>query len=140
MRTRALRVIDENKALRWCADTLVTLRPAWWVTRAWIIATILFAIAGQGAHLIPRTFAGWTVLVALVLASAGLGKSKRQPKSRLWWVAAIVNVVAIVAFLPVIAANTNVRFQSVDYAAYYPEEAISSGMWADGRQVTNLFI
>jgi len=106
---------------------VVSLRPAWWLVRAWAAWVCLDAVVG---------FGGLLLLVALAAGSVWLGL-------RTWpgWFSGVIvvgNVVAAVVVLGMAASfpaslSSGYADESFDYA----EDL--TGVYLDGQQVTNIF-
>jgi hypothetical protein len=116
------------------AAFVVSLRPLWWVLRAWG----LFLLISAGAY--PRTEFGTVVLLTLVVLSVQWGRGKWLP----WrWTRGALVVASIISALALPAAIANlasaVHYQDSvageDYASYGPP----AGLVLDGSQVTNIF-
>jgi hypothetical protein len=94
--------IRRNPALASAIEFLVSLRPVWWVARAWLATWLVAAFFGN-----ERGFgmAGtwWFVLIAFVVISVQWGRG-RWHGNGVPALIAIGNVVAVVAVLPVMAA------------------------------------
>ncbi len=117
----------------WAAGVVsfvVSLRPVWWVLRAW---AVFYLITSSGY---PRNEVGFITLVALVVLSVQWGRGRWLP----WrWGRGALGVISIIAAC-VVPAATSSLFNAVQFADnFVPEEFISSGLTADGRTVTNIF-
>lgn len=56
-------------------EFVLSLRPAWWLLRAWVATYLLMlALGGPPAFPVPRTAVGFAVLAATVIASVWLGR------------------------------------------------------------------
>jgi hypothetical protein len=94
--------IRRNPALGAALDFVTTLRPLWWVVRAWVATWLLAAFFGM-----ERGYwfdgAWWIVLVAFVVVSVQWGRGRWLAKG----VPALIiigNVIAVLALLPLRAA------------------------------------
>ena len=149
------------RALRWFGSTLlewlrghpwwrpvegflVSLRPAWWVLRGWVVWQLTKPfVAWDDDGWMPRGFAGFVALGVLVVASVQWGRGRWRLPGRWQRLPVLVSAVAAVAVIPVMVAahDGSVVYvypdQSVAYAA--PVEP-SNGVWVDGMQVSNLFV
>ena len=135
--------IRRNPASASAADFIVSLRPIWWITRAWLAAWLVAAFFGN-----ERGFgmAGswWLVLVAFVIVSVQWGRG-RWHGNGVPALIAIGNVVAVVALLPVIAAAGDGGGSS-DYGVGYEDglnqasqEAPTEGLMLNGEQLSNIY-
>ena len=109
---------------------LVSLRPVWWVLRAW---AVFYIVTSSGY---PRNEVGFITLVALIVLSVQWGRGKWLP----WrWARGALVVVSIIAAFAVPAATSSL-FNAVQFADnFVPEDFVSSGLLSDGRTVTNIF-
>ncbi|MDR7086117.1 hypothetical protein J2X11_000956 [Aeromicrobium panaciterrae] len=126
--------IRRNPALAGIADFLVSLRPVWWVLRAWLATWLVAAFfGGERGYWFGGT--GWfLVLAAFVAISVQWGRGKWRSDRALPLIA-LGNVFAVVALLPVMAAAD-------DWQSSYVDEVYSpapSGTSIDGEQVSNIF-
>jgi hypothetical protein len=134
----AQRVLERLRGQRWwppVEDFLVTLRPAWWVLRGWVLWRIVTGLSGDG-HAMPATFVSLLVLVAIIVASAQWGRGRWHTRGVPQRLATVLSAVAVVAALPLLATSSPSEVQPV-YAADSPP---SDGVVVDGQQATNLFV
>lgn len=144
LRTEWLRVCEPlTSSATWARlrDFALSLRPAGWVARGWILAALLdAAVRDDGWHsLVPRhEVALFWYLVAVVI-SVQWGRGKWMP----WrWVKVLTLVATVAAFLgilPMADATT-----SMMRAARQPSPAAqlgvgSHGVIVDGERVQNIF-
>ncbi len=119
-------------------DFLVTLRPAWWVLRAWVAYQVVNASVGVAyTGALPDDPAGWLLLLVAVVASVELGRRGMHRRGPGWRGLVIAGNVLAVLLLPVAmdqARISSVR-QSVETYTVPPE----NGLWLDGREVRNVF-
>ena len=131
--------IRRNPALAGIADFLITLRPVWWVLRAWLATWLVASVfGGQQGYWFGST--GWfIVFAAFAVISVQWGRGEWGGKG----VAPLIvlgNVFAAIVLLPVIAAAddwSSTDYYADAYAGGQPEQ--STGMTLDGRSVTNIF-
>jgi hypothetical protein len=130
-------------------EFLRSIRPAWWVLRAWI----LVALGTWYAHphwwpslvVVPDVGPdGLSVLVLLaaVVVSVQLGRRELRTATATWLMA-VVNLVAAAGLWPVLLTMNEAVLYSA-YNDYGPRMARSPelpprGVFAGGRQVTNMF-
>ena len=109
---------------------LVSLRPVWWVLRAW---AVFYIVTSSGY---PRNEVGLITLIGFMVLSVQWGRGKWLP----WrWARGALVVVSIIAAF-VVPAATSSLFNAVQFADnFVPEDFMSSGLTADGRTVTNIF-
>jgi hypothetical protein len=109
---------------------LVSLRPVWWVLRAW---AVFYVITSTGY---PRNEVGFLTLAALVVLSVQWGRGRWLP----WrWARGALVVVSIIAAFVVPAAASSLFYAVQFEENFVPEDFMSSGLTADGRTVTNIF-
>lgn len=130
--------IRRNPTLAGMADFLVTLRPLWWVVRAWLAAWLVAAFFGR-EHGYGGQDGWWIiVLLAFVVISVQWGRGHWHVKG----VPALIvlgNVVAVVALLPVLAAADDWQGRDYYVEAYTGDPEQSLGVTLDGDSVTNIF-
>ncbi|QTE28982.1 hypothetical protein [Pengzhenrongella sicca] len=147
--TQPLRTSPTGRAL---VGFAASLRPLWWVLRAWVLFAALLtgsaSLIQVDQPFVPRTTATWLLLGLLVLASVqvgrGIGRRRRWTRRGL----AGVNVAAVVLALPMLAAfDTAVHHRLAStgaYPVYIQGPATSTppenGVFVDGMQVSNLFV
>lgn len=133
--------VRRHPAGRAALDLAVTLRPVWWVVRAWVATWLVMAFFGLEAGFMPRESLGWLLLLGAVLVSVQWG-SGRWGAPRIRPLIAVGNVVAVVALLPVFALAEGFESRTYDQA-YSGEPFVEgqdlTGLYLDGTQVTNVF-
>lgn len=142
--------LRRRPSTRAVADFLRTLRPAWWVVRAWVVLALLtwYAQPHWWSSLVVVPDVGpdgvsLALLVAAVIASVQLGRRGR-PTSRTGVVAvAGLNLAAAVGFWPVLLMmNEAVHTGALNYPGYnveYVPVAPEQGLYANGVQVWNVY-
>ncbi|MEP7763012.1 hypothetical protein [Sanguibacter sp. 25GB23B1] len=127
---------------RWPAvrDFLVSLRPVWWVARAWALFFVVASIAGIPFGLGPRGFLAFLLFVAVVVVSVQHGRGIWSPPERFAGAVTVLNVIAILAF-PFAASAVDGRGDGSTVATYAVEAAtVEDGVYLDGDRVQNLFV
>ncbi len=129
--------IRRNPALASALDFLVSLRPVWWITRAWLAAWLVAAFfgfqRGQG-------FDGdwWLVFVAFVVISVQWGRGRWHLPRGMGPVLFVGNLVAAIVAIPVLAYALDDR----EHHFYETEPAATqdlTGVYLNGSEVTNIF-
>lgn len=125
-------------------DFLVTLRPVWWVARAWIGYELLVLATGHRSGWVPRGFVQFLLLGGLVLLSVQWGRGRWLPR-RGRWLPVVASVAGLVLLIPaVMLAGDGERARFGSQVAYYPQYVEAAmpddGVWVDGMQVSNLFV
>lgn len=133
-------VVRRNPALAPVADFLVSIRPLWWVVRAWIAYWLIAAFIGFDAGFLPGDTVMWVVLLAFTVISVQWGRGR--------WVfrgvrplIVVGNVIAAVLLVPVVAMADDWTTQ-ISYPYYSDDGPVtgdSTGVYLDGSQVTNIF-
>jgi len=125
------------RAQRWwpgAVERAVLLRPAWWALRGALLGWLLVG-AFWGWGLTPG---GFLFLLAAVAASVEVGRRRPVvPWKRALVLAANVLAVLIAPFALSSVAGPQTVYVDGGYVSSDP--AASSGVWVDGRQVTNLY-
>jgi len=150
---RARAALDRLRERSWwppVEEFLLTLAPAVWLLRGWIVARVVSAVlralvpdGGAGGAWLPTTFLDWLLLVGLCIVSVQWGRGRWQDGrwSRRARVAA--TVVAVVAALPVVGAvaayDARATAVRVEYQTVYSPEAPQDGVVVGGMAVSNLF-
>jgi hypothetical protein len=142
-RSRLIETVHANPALTSAWSYAVSLRPAWWLVRAWVVTWLLAAMAGmQHSFWFDGVF--WVVMPVLAVVSVQWGRGRWSFRSQRELVK-VGNIAAAVVLLPVLWAAAS----SADHDAY--SEGYNSGV-ADasvdeppaglsltGKPVTNVF-
>lgn len=134
--------VRRHPAGRALLDLADSLRPVWWVLRAWVATYLAAGLLGGEAGFAPSTASWWLVLAVAVTVSVQWGRGA-WGAGRLRPVVVVGNVVAVVA-LPVVVAAAH-EWESYTYdQAYlssgYAESPDLTGLYLDGTQVTNVFV
>jgi hypothetical protein len=127
---------DAMERLPWYGpvrDFLVTLRPAWWVLRAWLAVALVRQMLGANETGIIGSFPAFVVLLLAIVGSVTLGR--RTPLRTAPGRAALLlgNVVAVLAFFPVIG-----QFAEPPGSYYEESWTQQSGLWNDGGPVEDI--
>ncbi|MET0788759.1 MAG: hypothetical protein ABWY33_05895 [Cellulomonas sp.] len=131
---------------------LVSLRPVWWLVRAWIGYEVLaMYFGGAASTAIPRSLLSVVVLLVAVVVSVQCGRGVWLGSPRTRWLVVTANVVAMVALLPVVSwVQGKLQYQEALVAGYesgayaggtqtiYKDKTVD-GVVVDGMQVSNLF-
>lgn len=128
--------IHRNPALAGIADFLVTLRPAWWLVRAWVAYEVFALLGGSRDSFVPTEVVLWLVLAAFVMVSVQWGRGKWHFRG-LAPAIIVGNVVAAVLLIPMISAA-----DSANGEVYYTDVAEPqdlTGVYLNGQPVTNIF-
>lgn len=131
--------IRRNPALASIVDFFVTLRPAWWLVRAWVAYQVVTHLIGavNGASLwLPTDLLQWLVLAAFLVVSVQWGRGRWHFRG-LAPAIVVGNVVAAVLLIPMISAAES-HSGDVYYTDSYEEQDLT-GVYLNGETVTNIF-
>jgi hypothetical protein len=134
--------VRRNPALASALDFLGSLRPVWWVLRAWLAAWLTAAFFGmQSGYWMDGAW--WLVLAAFVVISGQWGRG-RWHGSGVPALVAIGNVVAVVAFFPVLAAADSGGEHQYglgyeDGVNAVTEDTSTDGLAFDGHLLENIY-
>jgi hypothetical protein len=129
-------------------EFLTSVRPLWWVARAWLLVTVVFVVllnAQWSSHVpvVPRLWSGpigVLVVLAASVVSIQVGRHSWGPRGRR--AMAGVNVVLAIAALPVLSSladATQFRLQrSAMVVQYYPQVP-QPGVLSQGEPVHNIY-
>jgi len=132
---------------------LVALAPLWWVLRGWVVFAVFLGLSDylhgwESQHFVPRAPLTQVLLIAVVLGSVqvgrGLGRSRTWSRRTL----GVVNVVAIVFVVPMLAGFDTTVHQRLAARGPFPvfvrervaAPAPQNGVFVGGVQVSNLFM
>lgn len=131
---------------------LVSLRPVWWVARAWIAVAMLTWFSQphwlRSLAVVPdvgSAAASILVLVAAVVVSVQLGRRGRLRSAQGRWLVAAVNVAALLALWPVLlTVNEAVMYGTQTYYYGDPQPRVvkeppAEGVYSAGQQVWNIY-
>lgn len=155
LRDRGALLLESPRA-RHGVDLAGSLRPVWWVVRAWVLFGALQGLIGggwdQGRALVPRGGA-MLLCVGLVLVSVQWGRGRwrswpggRQVVTGLSVVAGVLAVPALVTVYELGVRYTEGWAQPqpttvVEYVVGSPvDDPSRTGVWVAGQQVSNLFV
>ena len=87
-------------------DFLVSIRPAWWVLRAWVVVEGFFMVAGVGDSVVRGGFGGLVLLLAAIVVSVQLARQAPLPATWLRVLVAAWSLGAALLLLPLLFAST----------------------------------
>ena len=117
---------------------VVSLRPAWWLVRGWVLYQLVTGLAGPVA-LRPHTFARWLLLLALLVLSVQWGRGRLRLPGRWDSLGMVVSALAAVALLPLLGSVQSARGGYVATAVAV-QQVPADGVVVDGMAVSNLFV
>lgn len=121
-------------------ESVVALRPAWWLARAWVAWWLVVDVTTGSAHLLPGGFGTFVLLALAVGVSVALGRGLLDRRLRLDrpWAPVLLrtlNVVAAVLLLPALS-SVGPRVETVYDASMGPQV---QGLSLDGVPVRNVY-
>jgi hypothetical protein len=134
----AFRTLYDYPITRRIAGILMSIRPLWWLFRAFVFYVVITAVFGLYAQFNLATFC---IGVGAFVVSVQFGRGKWLPRSWMKRTLTAVNVLAIIAVPIVLLAIPFVFGQQYDtaYAAGASDESASQqGLYYNGRQITNI--
>lgn len=118
-----------------------SLRPAWWVLRAYVAVQSIDLLAGGswGMNWVPTLDnLGIPMLVLAVVLSVQIGRGRLWPAGFLARVVLLgLNLFALAMVAPVFGSLPNVTYADVDSA--YNETAYTDGITGNGTEVSNIY-
>lgn len=120
-------------------DFLVSLRPVWWLARAWVVYQVIAFVLGLRQGWLPRDPVTMLVLAVLAVVSVQWGRGRWVPR-RGRVLPVLVSGVAAVLLVPVVAVASDSEVTRMQYSTQYVETQPQDGVWVDGMQVSNLFV
>lgn len=140
------RSLRANPAMAAALDFLATLRPAWWIVRAWAAFQCFGAFFGFEGDLLPADVVQWALLLVLIGGSVFLGQREWPAWGRVL-IAAGNAIAAIVVLFAVSQVPTHADLgdawdrsdAAYDTGMYDPYvEGDGTGVWLNGAEVTNI--
>lgn len=122
-------------------DFGLTLRPFWWVLRAYVAWLLFFEaifFGGNSNRLLPKSSVEWLFLIAIMVVSVQLGRN-RWFTSKFFQVAVLpLNILALV-LVPVSIGVADQRETEITYLETYINELpATDGLRINGQAITDL--
>ncbi|MBC9225966.1 hypothetical protein GL325_06520 [Aeromicrobium sp. 636] len=141
------RSLRANPATAAALDFLATLRPAWWIARAWAAFQCFGAFFGFEGDLLPADLVQWALLLVLIAGSVFLGQRTWPTWARfLIGAGNVIAVVTLIFALPQVPTHADLgnawdRADSAyDYeGGVYDDDGDGTGVYLNGNEVTNIF-
>jgi hypothetical protein len=99
---------------------------------SWSSPLVLVPVLGNGLF-------GFALLVAAVVTSVQWGRNPPAARSRLRWLVAVTNVVAVLGFAPVLASLNDYAHPG-GYRAFVDQVPPRHGVWASAHRVRNVYV
>jgi hypothetical protein len=144
-----LRPALDRPSIRATREFLASLRPAWWVLRAWVLVGTLALWAERPPRWSPRLIViprigngttGLVLTVAAIVISVQLARHRLRTGGAVRNVSLLVNATALVALLPTLfslaAASENTAC-CVSYQVV--EQTPTKGVYAHGERLRNIY-
>lgn len=140
--TALFTVVRSNPVGGWLVDTLIALRPVWWLARGWAIYLLfgLFLRPDARTNFLPidNPF-GWAILIAATVLSIQWGRARWVGTRLLRGVRVAVSIACLVAVPVGLAAAANrIDIERAEAAATAPEKS-TPGLAIDGERIRNIF-
>jgi len=140
------RSLRANPATAAGLDFLATLRPAWWIARAWAAFQCFGAFFGFEGDLLPADLVQWVLLLVLIAGSVFLGRRTWPAWGRvLIGVGNVIAVVTLLFALPEVPTHADLGYawdnadSAYDSGMDYMESGDGTGVYLNGNEVTNIF-
>jgi hypothetical protein len=121
-------------------ESVVALRPAWWIARAWVAWWMLQYLSTSSSRLLPSGFGTFVLLLVAVGVSVALGRGLLDRRLRLdrpWApvLLTLLNAFAAVVLLPALSSVGS------DVETIVETQAVQDqgGLVVDGNPVRNIF-
>ena len=119
------------------SGAVTSLRPAWWLLRAWVALQLLQLMGVGIAGALPDGPVGWTILLGLMAGSVALGRGWLRGNQLVRWGVVVGNVVAVL-LLPAALDEVTYGASPVLAEPVYME-SYQPGLVLDGQPIANLF-
>lgn len=130
-------------------DLLVSLRPGWWLVRAWVAFQVVVRVMSPSRDYrlswAPHRADEVALLVVLVVLSAQWGRGRWHGRRWARGLGALASAAAVVLLVPMVvtaqehASRVDVRYVAQD-PIVYENSAVPDGVVVGGMQVSNLFV
>ena len=137
-RAQAVENLRANPLTAGAFDFAVALRPAWWITRAWVAYQLARSFLGYEGPFLPRDALSWLVFLLLTVVSVQWGRGRWGPGSVLMPLIVTGNVVALLLLVPMLS-NVNATSYPNQYVYDAGNHSDVAGLALDGESVTNLY-
>jgi len=137
---RSVERVRSNAAAASTLEFATSLRPAWWLVRAWVAAWLVSGLLlGQTRGLMPASSYGVIVLAVFVLVSVQWGRGLWLPArgTRGWLVAGNVLALVLLPFVLERAVEGDPAYYGDDGS--YVEDLSGAGLVLDGTPVANIY-
>lgn len=136
-RRDVMRAVRSNPAAVHLLDFAGSLRPAWWVARAWVASWGVAALFGGEGGFLPTSTLFTLVLLVFIVVSVQWGRGRWTFRG-LAPLIVVGNVVAAVLIVPVVSIAQDWT-RDVEYAYYDQGPGDLTGVYLNGEPVTNIF-
>jgi hypothetical protein len=144
-----LRTALDRPGPRAVREFLVSLRPVWWVARAWVLVATL-SLWTEGPRWLPSLIvvprivngtAGLCLTLVAIVSSIELARHQIGAEHGARNVSLLVNTVALLLLLPtllsVVRAGENAALGAISYQTI--EQAPTTGVYAHGERLSNIY-
>ncbi|MFN0282166.1 MAG: hypothetical protein ACKVZ6_09375 [Kineosporiaceae bacterium] len=122
-------------------ESVVSLRPAWWLVRAWVVYQVVSAVVLGGGWWLPPGFGSLVLLLLFCAVSVALGRGlldARLGTDRRPWVPGLVTALNVLAVL-LLPVAVSVAGSARDAETFYEQSPPVPGLAVDGSPVRNIF-
>jgi hypothetical protein len=131
------RGVASNRQVRRLGAFFVSLRPLWWVFRAWVIYSIVAALFGQPTlRLSPLTF---LIGLGALVVSVQWGRGRWQARAWVRYAVIGFNVLLVLCVPIVLIATSSAVNSEVANAANAEQAGPIGGIVDNGKPVSNIF-
>jgi hypothetical protein len=134
------RSLDPLLAQPWwpaARDFLITLRPAWWLLRAYVAYQWVDQSLTDANQVLPYSFVTWLTLAVSVVGSVELGRRGWAARGR--WQRGLILVGNLFAVLVMVYGADGLASHHSYYVSQSSVEPPSEGLYNAGYQVVNVF-
>lgn len=126
--------LDEYRWWGPLSGGVTSLRPAWWLVRAWVAFQLCASLTGAYVLALPSGPAGVLLLLVLTVGSVALGRGWLRRHDLVRGLVVGGNVLSVLTLPFALDRATDIGyFTSLD------DEGAVSGLYLDGEQVRNVF-
>lgn len=138
MRAEVTDTLRDNAVLAAVLDFTSSLRPAWWLVRAWVAFQVVSIFTGGTAGILPHGSSHWLALAVVSIVSVQWGRGKWLPYQWLRGLIVVGNIAAALVLIPAIAEADGAGYYG-GYAGSYAAPVEDDGLAFNGEPVLNIY-